>query len=59
MLSRAIFFFNFGRLYFEELICEIILSFDQRFRRRFLLKDFLSGALATLLLNGADPFMQF
>ena len=24
-----------------------------------MLKDFLSGALASLLFGGADPFMQF
>ena len=38
--------------------CEIILKLGQRFRR-CLLNDFLSGALATLLFSGAEPFMQF
>ena len=38
--------------------CEIILNLGQWFRRcRF--KDFLSEALAVLLLGGAEPFMQF
>ena len=50
---------NFGRGYQEEQFCEIILNLGQWFRRRCLLKDFLSGALATLLFSGAEPFMQF
>ena len=50
---------NFGRGYPEEQFCEIIMNLDQWFRRICLLKDFLSGALATLLFSGADPFMQF
>ena len=49
---------NFGRGYQDEQICEIILNLGQWFRR-CLLKDFLSGALATLLFSGAEPFMQF
>ena len=49
---------NFGRRYQEEQFCEIILNLGQWFRR-CLLKDFLSGALATLLLSGTEPFMQF
>ena len=49
---------NFGRGYQEEQICEIILNLGQWFMR-CLLKDFLSGALATLLFSGAEPFMQF
>ena len=50
---------NFGRGYPEEQFCEIILNLGQLFRRRCRLKDFLSGALATLLFSGAEPFMQF
>ena len=49
---------NFGRGYYEEQFCEIILNLGQWFRR-CCLKDFLSGALATLLFGGAEPFMQF
>ena len=49
----------FGRGYQEELFCEIILKLDQWFRRRCLLKDFLSGALAALLFSGAEQFNQF
>ena len=36
---------NIGRRYHEEHFCEIILDLGQWFRRRYLLKDFLSGAL--------------
>ena len=50
---------NFVRGYYEEQHCEIILNFDHRFRSKCCLKDFLSGALATLLFGGAEPFMQF
>ena len=50
---------NVGRGYQEEQLCEIILNLGQWFRRRCLLKDFLLGALATLLLSGAKSFMQF
>ena len=50
---------NFGRGYFEEPFCETILNFGQWFRRRYLLKDFLSGALTTLLFSVAESFMQF
>ena len=42
--------FNFGRGYQEEQFCEIILNLDQWFRRCHL-KDFLSGALAALLIG--------
>ena len=48
---------NFGRGYYEEQFCEIILNWGQWFRRRCHLKDFLSGALAALLFIGAEPFM--
>ena len=50
---------NFGRGYYEEQFCEIILNLGQRFRSRCCLKDFLSGALAALLFGGAKPRMQF
>ena len=50
---------NFGREYPEEQFCEIILNLGQWFRTRCCSKDFLSGALATLLFSGAEPFMQF
>ena len=49
---------NFGRGYHEEQFCEIILNLDLCFRRCHL-KDFLSGALATLVFSGAEPFMHF
>ena len=49
---------KFGREYQEEHFYEIILILGQWFRRRCLLNDFLSGALATLLFSGAEPFMQ-
>ena len=48
-----------GRVYPEEQFCEIILNLGQWFRRKRRLNGFLSGALATLLLSGAEPFMQF
>ena len=48
---------NFGRGYYKEQFCEIILNSGQWFRR-CRLKEFLSGALAALLLDGAEPFMQ-
>ena len=51
-------FCNFGRAYQEEQFCEIILNLGQ-WLRRCLLKDFLYGALATLLFSGVEPFMQF
>ena len=47
------------KVYHKEQFCEIILNFGQWFRRRCCLKDFLSGALAALLLCGVKPFMQF
>ena len=49
---------NFGRGYQEEQFCEIILNLDQCFRRCHL-NDFLSGALAALLLGGVVSFMRF
>ena len=50
---------KFGRGYYEEQFCVIILNLGQWFRMRCSLKDFLSGALTDLLLGGANPFMQF
>ena len=49
---------NFGREYQQEQFCEFILNLGQWFRR-CLFNDFLSGALATRLYSGAEPFMQF
>ena len=40
---------NFGRGHYEEYFCEIILKFDQWFRKRCRLKCYLSIALAALL----------
>ena len=37
---------NFGRRYYEEQFCEIILNLGLWFKRRCCLKDFLSGALS-------------
>ena len=48
---------NFGTGYYEERLCELILNLGQWFR--CCLKDFLSGALAALLFDEAEPFMQF
>ena len=50
---------NFGRRYLEEQFCEIILNLGQWIWRRCCLKDLLSGALAAILLGGAEPFMHF
>ena len=50
---------NFGRGYYEEKFCEIILNLGKWFRSRCCLKDFISGALVDLLFGGAEPFMQF
>ena len=36
---------DFGRRYYEEQFCEIFMKLGQWFRRRFRLKDFLSGVL--------------
>ena len=49
---------NLSRGYQEGQFCEIILNLDPLIRRCHL-KDFLSGALAALLLSGAEPFVQF
>ena len=47
---------NFDRMHHKEQFCEIILNLDQGFRRCHL-KDFLSRALVTLVVSGAEPFM--
>ena len=48
---------NFGRGYYDDQICEIILNLGQWFRICHL-KDFLSGDLVALLFDVAEPFMQ-
>ena len=50
---------TFGRGYYEEQFCEIILNLGKWFRWRCRLIDFLSGALAALRFSGAESFMQF
>ena len=50
---------NFGRGYYEEQFYEIILNLDLWFRRRCLLKHFLSRALSAHLFSGAKPFVKF
>ena len=50
---------NFGKRYYEEQFCEIILNLGQWFRRRCCLKDFLSQTHAALLFSWPNPFMQF
>ena len=40
----------------EEQFCENILKLGLWFRRRCCLKDFISGALVTLLISAARPF---
>ena len=47
---------NFGRGHYEEQFCEFILNLGQWFRR-CPIKNFLSGAMVTLLFSGAEPFM--
>ena len=46
---------KFGREYQEEQFCENILNLGLWFRR-FRFKDFLSGALETLLFSGGERF---
>ena len=48
---------NFGRGYYEEQFCKIILNLGQWLRRCHL-TDCLSGALAAFLFGGAETFMQ-
>ena len=50
---------NYGKGYYEEQFCEIILNLGQGFRSRCCLKDFLSEALVALLFDWAKPLMQF
>ena len=50
---------SFGRGYYEQQFSEIMLNLNQWFRRRCLLKIFLSGALAALLSSGEEPFVHF
>ena len=50
---------TFGRGCYEKQFCEFISNLDQWFRRRCRLKYFLSGALVSLVVSGAEPFMQF
>ena len=49
----------FRRGHHEEQVREFISNLGQWFRRRCCLKDFLSGALATLQFSKVEPFMQF
>ena len=51
---------NFGREHQEEQLFEFgsVVQEEMSFKG-FLLKDFLSGAMATLLFSGVEPFMQF
>ena len=49
---------NFGKGHHKEHFCEIILNLGQWFRRCHL-KDFLSGALATLLFGSVEPLCNF
>ena len=44
-------------MHHKEQFCEIILNLGQ-WLKRFRLKDFLSGALAALLLGGAEQFLK-
>ena len=50
---------KFGRGCYEEQFCENIVNLGQWFRRNRRLKDFLSAALAALMFDGAEPFVQF
>ena len=49
---------NFVKGYYEEQFFEIILNLGQWYRR-CRLKDFLSGALASLLFSGAKHLCNF
>ena len=49
---------NFGRGYYEDQLCEIILNLCQWFRT-WRLKDFLSGTLAALLLVEQNHLCNF
>ena len=48
----------FGRGYYEERFCEIILNLDQWLKRCHL-KYFLSGVLAALVFSGAESLCNF
>ena len=50
--------YNFGRRYYEEQFCKIILNLGPWFRR-CCLKDASSRALAALLFSGVEQFMHF
>ena len=50
---------NFGRGCYEEQFFLNYFEFGPVAQERCCLKDFLSGALASLLFNGAEPFMHF
>ena len=51
---------NFGRGYYEEQFCEMILNLDQWFGRRCLLKLFLiCSSGGPILFSGVEPFVQF
>ena len=51
--------YNFGRGYYGEHSCEIILNLDQWFRRSHLKIVFLFLALVVVLFGGVVPFVQF
>ena len=57
-LAEQIHLSNFGSEHHEDQFCEIILNLDQWFRS-CCLKNFLSRALAALMLSGGEHFMQF
>ena len=48
---------NFKREHYEEQFCEFISNLGQWFRCRLIY--FLSGALAALVFDGAEPFIYF
>ena len=50
---------NFGRVYYEEQFCEIILNFGQWFGSRWCLKYFLSGALVAPFLMEQNHLCNF
>ena len=50
---------KFGRGYYQERFCDIVLNLGLWFRSRCRVEDFLSVALAALLLSGAEPFIKF
>ena len=58
-LSGAYCAFLVEGINYEKQFCEIILNLGQWFRSRCCLKKLLSGALAALLFEGAEPFIPF